>query len=99
MPKSVTELPEAQVTPLPELEKRTRRTFTAEYKRRILAEADACEHGELSTYRAHYPCPNTSGVWGQSPQEEFRGARPTPLAPRFAFSNRGGPPLQNIHYL
>ncbi len=47
MPKPVTELPEAQVTPLPELEKRTRRTFTAAYKRRILAEADACEHGEL----------------------------------------------------
>ena len=47
MPKPVTELPEAQVTPLPALEKRTRRTFTAEYKRRILAEADACEHGEL----------------------------------------------------
>ncbi len=47
MPKPVTELPEAQVTPLPTLEKRTRRTFSAEYKFRILAEADACEHGEL----------------------------------------------------
>ncbi len=47
MPKPVTELPDAQVTPLPALEKRTRRTFTGEYKRRILAEAEACEHGEL----------------------------------------------------
>lgn len=47
MPKPVTELPAAQVTPLPELEKRTRRTFTTEYKLRILAEADACAHGEL----------------------------------------------------
>lgn len=27
--------------------KPTRRTFSAEYKRQIVAEADACEHGEL----------------------------------------------------
>jgi len=27
--------------------KPTRRTFTAEYKRRIVAEADQCEHGDL----------------------------------------------------
>ena len=47
MPKPITELPNSQVTPSPELEKRTRRKFTAEYKLRILAEADGCEHGEL----------------------------------------------------
>lgn len=37
----------SKVTPRPELEKRTRRKFTLEYKRRIVAEADACQHGEL----------------------------------------------------
>jgi len=47
MPKPITQLPEAQVTPDPQLEKRSRRTFTAEYKLRILAEADQCRHGEL----------------------------------------------------
>lgn len=36
-----------EVKPLPELEKRTRRTFTIEYKLKILAQADACQHGEL----------------------------------------------------
>ncbi len=40
-------LPQAQVTPLPELEKRSRRRFTTEYKLRILAEAGHCQHGEL----------------------------------------------------
>lgn len=48
MPKSVSELPDSQVIPEPTLEKRTRRQFTADYKLRIIAEADACEHGELS---------------------------------------------------
>ena len=49
MPKPVnTELPESQVTPDPALEKRGRRDFTPEYKVRIVAEADACKHGELT---------------------------------------------------
>lgn len=47
MPKRPNELPEGQVTPKPEFEKRTRRHFSTEYKLRILAEADACQHGEL----------------------------------------------------
>ena len=47
MPKSTLELPENQVTPEPSLEKRTRRRFTADYKLRILAAADRCQHGEL----------------------------------------------------
>ncbi len=47
MPKSASGLPESQVTPEPGLEKRTRRKFTPEYKLRMIAEADACEHGEL----------------------------------------------------
>jgi len=41
-PRSIT-----QVTPAPELEKRTRRDFTADYKLKIIAEADACAHGEV----------------------------------------------------
>ena len=47
MPKSISERPETQVTPLPALEKRIRRQFKPEYKLRIIAEADACQHGEL----------------------------------------------------
>jgi transposase len=47
MPKSHSERPDTQVTPEPSLEKRSRRTFKPEYKLRIMAEADACKHGEL----------------------------------------------------
>ncbi len=47
MPKSISELPDTQVTPLPALEKRTRRQFKTEYKLRIIAEAGACKYGEL----------------------------------------------------
>ncbi len=36
MPKTPTEYPETQVTPDPELERRTRRVFTADYKLRII---------------------------------------------------------------
>ena len=47
MPKSLVERPDTQVIPEPALEKRTRRQFKPEYKLRIIAEADACKHGEL----------------------------------------------------
>lgn len=47
MPKPASELPGSQVTPEPGLERRTRRQFTPDYKLRIIAEADACKHGEL----------------------------------------------------
>lgn len=47
MPKPQSALPVTQVSPDPALEKRTRRQFTAEYKLRIIAQADACKHGEL----------------------------------------------------
>lgn len=47
MPKPPSDMPENQVTPNPNLEKRTRRRFTTEYNLKILAEADACEHGEV----------------------------------------------------
>jgi transposase-like protein len=47
MPKPVSERPDTQIKPDPKLEKRTRRQFTAEYKLKILAKADACKHGEL----------------------------------------------------
>ena len=47
MPKSVSGRLDTQVTPEPALEKRTRRTLNAEYKLRIIAEAEACKHGEL----------------------------------------------------
>jgi len=47
MPKPVSDRPDTQVTPEPSLEKRTRRRFTADYKLKILNEANACKHGEL----------------------------------------------------
>ena len=47
MPKSPLERPDTQVTPAPALEKRNRRQFKPEYKLRMIAEADACQHGEL----------------------------------------------------
>lgn len=47
MPKPHSELLDNQVTPEPKLEKRSRRQFTAEYKLQIIAQADACKHGEL----------------------------------------------------
>ena len=47
MPKPHSDPLNTQITPEPALEKRTRRQFKPEYKLRILAEADACKHGEL----------------------------------------------------
>ena len=47
MPKPATELPDNQVVPNPQHEKRSYRYFSAADKKRILAEADACDHGQL----------------------------------------------------
>ena len=48
MPKPVElNLPRREVTPDPQVEKRTRRSFSAEYRLRIIAEAGQCRHGEL----------------------------------------------------
>lgn len=44
MPKLMT-----QITPDPKLEKSARRTFSTEYKIRMIQQADACKHGELGT--------------------------------------------------
>ncbi len=46
MPKPET-LRQVEVKPDPDLEKRTRRVFTTEYKLSVIQRADACEHGEL----------------------------------------------------
>ena len=46
MPKPVSTI-SPEITPAPEPEKRTRRTFSVEYKLDILRKADACQHGEL----------------------------------------------------
>ena len=40
MPKPRSDSSDTQVTPNPELEKRTRRQFTSDYKLRIIAEAE-----------------------------------------------------------
>ncbi len=42
MPKPMT-----QIIPNPKLEKSPRRTFSTEYKLKIIQQADACKHGEL----------------------------------------------------
>ena len=47
MPKPVLQRPETQVVPKPELEKRSRRRFSTEFKLRIIAKADACQYGEF----------------------------------------------------
>lgn len=47
MPKPASKLSITEVSPAPELEKRTRRVFSTDYKLRILAEADGCARGEL----------------------------------------------------
>ncbi|WP_157600185.1 hypothetical protein [Saccharospirillum impatiens] len=46
MPKPESQLPESQVTPDVQLEKKTRRRFSTEYKLKILAEANQCAYGE-----------------------------------------------------
>lgn len=46
MPKPATPV-DPKVEPKSELEKRTRRVFTPEYKLSIIQQADACKHGEL----------------------------------------------------
>jgi len=89
MPKSVSELPESQVTPAPSLEKRSRRQFTPDYKLRMIAEADACKHGELgallrreklysnqlSTWRREYA---EGGIGGLSKSAPGPAASKTP---------------------
>ena len=64
MPKSISEWPDTQVTPEPALEKRTRRQFKPEYKLRIIAEADACKHGELGALlRREKLCSSQLSEW------------------------------------
>jgi transposase-like protein len=47
VPKPITK--KTEVIPSPDNDRRQRRKFTAAQKARILAEADACERGQLST--------------------------------------------------
>ena len=47
MPKPIETRESSQLQPAPELEKRTRRRFSTEYKLNIIAQANQCAHGEL----------------------------------------------------
>lgn len=47
MPKPTTLLPETEVKSDPKLERRSRRTFSRDYKLSIIRQADACQHGEI----------------------------------------------------
>lgn len=49
MPKPMRTEIETQVVPEPTLEKRSRRSFTVDYKLKILTQADQCAHGELGS--------------------------------------------------
>ncbi len=87
MPKSASVLPTSQVTPEPSLEKRTRRRFTADYKLHILAEADACQHGELGALlRREQLYSNQLCAWrreyGEHGVAGLRKSAPGPLASR-----------------
>ncbi len=87
MPKSASELPESQVTPEPGLEKRTRRRFTPEYKLRMIAEADACKHGELGAMlRREKLYNNQLAAWRREYAERgvdgLRKSAPGPAASR-----------------
>ena len=49
MPKPIViSMPDTEVVPDPMLEKRSRRQFSTEYKLRIIAQAEQCQHGELA---------------------------------------------------
>lgn len=47
MPKPTTLLPKTEVKSDPKLERRSRRTFSRDYKLSIIRQADACQHGEI----------------------------------------------------
>ena len=47
MPKPITLLPETEVKEDRKLQRRSRRTFSRDYKLSIIHQADACEHGEI----------------------------------------------------
>lgn len=64
MPKPATPA-DPKVEPNPALEKRSRRTFTTEYKLSIIQQADACQHGELGELlrrKSSIPISCSSGV-------------------------------------
>ncbi len=47
MPKPTTLLPKTEIKADPKLERRSRRTFSRDYKLSIIRQADACQHGEI----------------------------------------------------
>lgn len=64
MPKNVTSLPTSEIKPKAELERKTRRVFTAEFKLAILQQADQCKHGELGALlRKHKLYSNQLAQW------------------------------------
>ena len=64
MPKPPSNSNTTQVTFNTVLAKRTRRQFSAEYKLRVIAEADACEHDELGAIlRREKPYSNQLADW------------------------------------
>lgn len=93
MPKAPFNQETNQVTPKPELEKRTRRKFSTEYKLRILAQADACQYGELGALlRRESLYSNQLRDWrvefGKSGAEGLAKTTPGPKASKTAGERR-----------
>ncbi len=81
MPKPASTLPDNQVKPDASLEKRSRRKFTADYKLRIVTEAEDCKHGELGALlRREKLYSNQLADWRRAyAQNGFKGlAKSTP---------------------
>ena len=87
MPKPTTSTSN-QVTPDPLLEKRTRRTFSADYKLRMIREADACQHGELGPLlRREKLYANQLSQWRRELESEgLAGLNKSAPGPRSALS-------------
>lgn len=92
MPKPET-LSSQEVKPAPQLEKRTRRFFTTEYKLSILQQAASCQHGELGVLLRHERLySNQLAQWRREFSEQgvegLNKSQPGPKASRTAEQKR-----------
>ncbi len=93
MPKNVTSLPTTEVKPKAELERKTRRVHTVEFKLSILQQADQCKHGELGALlRKHKLYSNQLAQWRREFAEKgIKGlskSQPGPAAKKTAEQKR-----------
>ena len=92
MPKPVSEIPKTEVSPDPALERRTRRALSADYKLRILQEAQACPRVAPRALRSwtarcqnaaqcslHQPAPDGGRGSGSTRSGELSNPRSMPI--------------------